>query len=42
MFLGVQYSPGVLTKSQDRYFGKDMAKESTQMYFGMDMAKEST
>ena len=42
MFLGAQCSPGVLTKSQDMYFGKDMAKESTKMYFGTDMAKEST
>ena len=42
MFLGAQCSPGVLTKSQDMYFGKDMAEESTKMYFGTDMAKEST
>ena len=45
MFLGAQCSPGVLTnsqKSQDMYFGKDMAKESTNMYFGTNMAKEST
>ena len=42
MFLGARDSPGVLTKSQDMYFGKDMAEESTQLYFGPDMAKEST